>query len=237
MNEANDIVGNEKITNTVKDGLIKTVFKFDEDNKGEMMNIIQYTLLAVIPCLIILKATKSLVPEADDSKGSIEIVFEIVIQLTLMVMALYFVDKIIRYIPTYSKIPYLGSENFNVFLLPFVFLLLTMQTKLGNKVNILSERVVDIYQGNPELKKDNGSSTVTVSQPLAGQHQPSRSDVLDQNQLLPSNLNTTQMPAVCNQENFSGMYQNTTTPLQDAATPSMMEPMAANEGGGGFGSW
>lgn len=236
MDENGETLKEEK--SQIKKGFIKTVFNFDDENKADMMNIVQYTLLAVIPCLLILKVIKSFSPDADNSKGSIEIFIEIVIQLTIMVLALYFINKIIRYIPTLSKFPYLGDSNITGFLLPLVFLLLTMQTKLGHKVNILLERVVDTWNGNQDAKKPS-KEDIKVKQPLAGNHQASRADVLDQSQLLPSDNSSTQMPntiAPQGNPNFNAMYQNQTTPMPDAASPAA-EPMAANEGFGGFSSW
>ena len=49
-----------------------------------MFNLLQYMVLAIIPCVIILKAVRVLVPEEDESKGSIEIVAEIIAQIAFM---------------------------------------------------------------------------------------------------------------------------------------------------------
>ena len=86
----------EKATDVVKSvpndatGFFKTVFNFDEDSKAEMMNLLQYMVLAIIPCVIILKAVRVLIPEEDESKGTIEIVAEIIGQIAFMAIAMYF---------------------------------------------------------------------------------------------------------------------------------------------------
>ena len=39
--------------------LIKHVFNFDDDSKNEMMNIVQYSLLAVIPIVFLNKSSQN----------------------------------------------------------------------------------------------------------------------------------------------------------------------------------
>ena len=82
-------------------GFFQYVFNFDEDNKAALLNMIQYTILAIIPVLIILKITKHIIPEEDESKGSLEIVLESAGQIIIIMLAIWFTNKIINYIPTY----------------------------------------------------------------------------------------------------------------------------------------
>ena len=241
----------ENITETVKAvpsdslGFFKYVFNFDDENKCEMLNMGQYAVLAIIPVLIVLKVVKHIVPEEDESKGSLEIMAESLGQLLFIMCAIWFTNRMIRYVPTYSGCEY-GKFNATNFLLPFIIILATMQTKLGAKLNILLDRVVDRWEGNSEVPQQASSdkSVVRTSQPLAGQHQPSQADYQDHSQILPSNPQLTAMPQM-NQApqqlspqqspDFNQMYQNQVTPLQDAQTPSMsQEPMAANESFGGM---
>ena len=75
-----------------KPGFIKHVFNFDENSKAEILNIIQYSVLALIPVVIINKLMQRFVPEADDEKGSVEIVAEIlgqVIAMFLFILLIY----------------------------------------------------------------------------------------------------------------------------------------------------
>ena len=43
----------EKSTGINEDGFVKTVFPFDEDQKGLLLNIIQYSVLAIIPVVLL----------------------------------------------------------------------------------------------------------------------------------------------------------------------------------------
>ena len=200
-------------------------------------------------CNLILKAVKVAVPEEDDSKGSFEIVAECLAQVAFIILAIYFSDKAIRYVPTYSKCDYVKG-NILSFLLPFIILMLTMQTKLGAKINILLDRVMELWHGKSEDAVNVKSGNVKTTQPLAGQHQPSQADRRTDNMnLLPSTPGMTGMPTGVippqGGPDFNQMYQSAPTPMVNAHTPGqdmgMMDqgPMAANEigGFGGFSSW
>ena len=191
------------------------------------------------------KITKHIIPEEDESKGSLEIVLENAGQIILIMLAIWFTNKIINYIPTYSGEKYHAFNEIS-FIIPFMVILATMQTKLGAKFNILMERTVNIYKGTDKkaaaAPATNNNGGVRVTQPISmpPQHQPSQSDYLDRNQLLPSNLQLTAMPPQ-QAPDFNQMYQNQATSMPGAAMPAMMMdqgPMAANEAfGGGFSTW
>lgn len=230
-------------------GFVKYVFNMDEDSKCEMFNMVQYVILAFIPAILILKAVRVVIPEEDDSKGSIEIVAECLAQVSFIVLAIYFSDKAIRFIPTYSKCDYANGNILSI-LLPFVVLMLTMQTKLGAKINILVDRVLDLWHGRSEDAVRVVSNNVKTTQPLAGQHQPSQADNRQDNMnLLPSTPGMTGLPtgvmAPQQSPDFNQMYQSAPTPMVDAHTPGqenmmggmMQEPMAANSMGGSWSSW
>ena len=46
-------------SNSDGEGFVKTVFPFDDSQKESLLNIIQYTLLTIIPIVIILKLNNS----------------------------------------------------------------------------------------------------------------------------------------------------------------------------------
>ena len=221
-------------------GFVKYLFDIDEDNKDELMNMIQYAVISILPIVLILKAVKHFVPEEDENKGSLEILIETVGQIVFMTGMIWFSDRVIRFFPTYSGAKY-GPLAPTSFLLPFLLILSTMQTKLGAKINIIIDRTIDYLNGeNNQNQNQNQNQNVQVSKPIVGQHQPSQADVLDQNQLLPSNRDLTSIPSAQQSQtespDFNQMYQNTANPLQNAATPDQ-GPSAANEGGSAFGAW
>jgi len=233
-----------KVLSKSPEGFFKHMTNFDEESKCQVMNMLQYALLAIIPAVMILKAVKHLIPEEDESKGTLEIAAECLGQIGLLMITMWFSDRAIRWVPTYSSCEYGKFDPYSL-ILPLVVLMLTMQTKLGAKIGILIERAMEAWGGKQEdAVKQKASGKVIVSQPLAGQHYPSQADTLDQSQLLPSMPGMTGMPQQQSPD-FNQMYQNNPTPMPGAATPGegmgmMMDqgPMAANAAlGGSFSNW
>jgi hypothetical protein len=239
----------DKISDSVKSvqnesaGFFSYVFNFDSENKHRIINMLQYTLLTIIPVLLILRGIKHIIPEDDETKGSLEILAESVGQVILIMLAIWFTNKIIYYIPTYSGEEYPKFNEIS-FIIPFIIILATMQTKLGAKFNILIDRFTGAVFGrkneNKGQQQQQGQNVVRVSQPLAGQgqipvHQPSQADYLDRSQLLPSNPMMSSMPT-----KFPAQQLQQQQPTgQDMNNMYMQspEPMAANDGGGWGSTW
>lgn len=223
------------------------VFNFDSNNKANMLNLVQYIFIGIIPVVLTLKAIKAYIPEEDDQKGSLEISLEVSIQLFAIFFSIWFIDKIIRYVPTYSGVEYHKFNETN-FVLPLLIILVTMQTKLGSKINILVDRVMDQWNGNqnPYVGKTN-QANVKISQPIVtpGIHQISRADNLDNTlirpppQQMPAQNNVSMIDALPNMENNgtnNGLSSFQNQAIQNSFMDTM-EPMAANGAlGGAFGA-
>ena len=230
-------------------GFLKHVFNFDDDSKYDILNIIQYAMIALLPVIILNKSMSNYVPEADEKKSSVELSAEIIIQIIVMFIGLLMIHRVITFVPTYSGVKY---PDFNIvfIILAVLMITLSLQTKLGEKVSILFDRLMDLWNGTDSTKKKGKSGNVKVTQPIAGQQmggsitgqvmpqtQPTYTDGTSINSLPTSSSSTQQLP------NYDNMYKQQNTPLVNAATPGSMEgfqePMAANAvlGGGAFGSW
>ena len=88
------------------DGFIQTIFNFDDENRGEMMNLLQYTFISIIPLVLIVKLIERVIPEADNQKSSLEILVEVLGEIFIIFMGFYFTNKSILYLHTYSTIEY-----------------------------------------------------------------------------------------------------------------------------------
>ena len=225
-----------------KPGFFSYVFNFDDNNKNLLLNLFQYSFLTVPFVIIILKLVNYYTPEQDESKGTLVIVAEILASISTILLSIWFINKIIRYIPTYSKMEYAVFNETN-FIIPIFIILFTMQTKIGNKINILVERLVDLYDGKTNLKDDekDKKKDYKTTQPISQTpgHQPSRSDFLSQqptqapigqtqNQFA-KEVNQPNTQQMMPERNFNNAYMGPNTPLIDAS-----EPMAANEAFGGM---
>jgi len=242
-------------SNDSKKNFFKHVFNFDDDSKSEILNIIQYAIIAIIPVILLNKTMSKYVPEADDKKGSVEILAEIMIQTISMFLGLLIIHRIITYIPTYSGEIY---PEFNIIFIVLAVLMITMslQTKLGEKVGILFDRVSELWNGKTEKTKVvnvNGKNvTVKVTQPISGQNKQQQMQPAQQSQnmysdgtsisSLPMNSNPQAQYSMPPQKlpDYDNMYRQDTTPLVGASMPGQtesLEPMAANGVLGGFGSF
>ena len=217
-----------------KQGFFKHVFNFDEDSKAEMLNIIQYAVLALIPVVVLNKLMQRFVPEADEDKGSIEITAEVLAQVIVMFLVILIIHRIITFIPTYSGEKYTGFSVTNI-ILAMLVIILSLQTKLGEKVSILVDRIIELWEGPKDTKKGK-KGNVKVSQPIS-QNQMAMSQSLNSM----GSTSISSLPPVQTQQlpNYEQMYQQDSTPLVNAATPGMegFDPQPANGGGiGAFGS-
>jgi len=150
-----------------KPGFFKHVFNFNDDSKSEMMNIVQYAVLALIPVIMMNKAMQKYVPEADDEKGNVELLAEIVGQIIIMFLGILIIHRIITFIPTYSNQKYVDFSVTNI-ILAMLVIVLSLQTKLGEKVSIIVDRLMEVWDGPKDKKKGKkGQGSVKVSQPIS----------------------------------------------------------------------
>jgi len=223
-------------TSSGKPGFLKHVFNFNDESKSTMLNIIQYAVLAIIPVVLLNKLTQNYVPEADDDKSSLELTAEILAQIIVMFISILFIHRIVTYVPTYSGEKYADFDVTNI-VLAMLVILLSLQTKLGEKISILVDRLMELWEGKKDnKKKGNNSNQVKVSQPIS-QNQMAMNSALSNPVSGATSINS--LPTQQQLPDYNQMYQQDTTPLVGAATPGMesFEPMAANAvGGGAFGS-
>lgn len=230
----------EEVSKTVtKNTFIQHVFEFDDATKNELLNIGQYSVLVLVPVVALNKLMKYYIPEAEETKGSIELGFEIVGQVILLFIGLFYIHRIATFLPTYSGQEY---EQFNVHSIILVALLIvsSLHTKLGEKASILTERVIALWNGEESLNMSQQNKKMKkTSQPPVQSIQPNVHMPLAQSQpqpqgMPPQQINTVQQVALGGSEQQYAMPQQ--APVE---APEFMqnEIMAANEGvGSAFGS-
>ena len=159
------------------------VFSTTEDGKAEVFNVIQYASLGVVPAIILNKIIQKFVPEADLDKSSIELLVEIFLQILIMFCGIIVIHRTITYIPTYSNFKYEAMSLTNV-ILSFLVVILSIQSKLGIKTNIIYDRVLELWNGDNanDYKKKMVRKNVRVSEGMKSQHSVSQADNLDENE-------------------------------------------------------
>ena len=261
----NETVGQLHRSNAmaIPTNFVNYVFDFRPENRNQLLNLIQYTLIAFLPVILTLRLIKYTIPVDTDSKTTIEIALEVIAEVILIVLAIWFTNRIIQYIPTYSGTAY-PTNNGVGFIVPFVIILSTLQTKLGAKLNILIDRVSRMIKsepfvgnsGNENGGNGNGGGNGGNGGGNGGINTPMQPDYRDIAQLIPSNPAFSSMPTKYSSDgNNSGNSGNSGNGVNRGNSGNssnssnsnsnnmgggqeLGEPMAANDGGwSSSGAW
>lgn len=206
-----------------EESFISYMFHLSQKDKVELMNVGQYVVLAIIPLAILVHLMRNYLPHFDDSKGNVEIVIEVVLQVVLLFVVFWFIHRLIHYFPTYSGSSY-GSINLFHVVVPLMFVLLSLDTMLSQKVNLLLNRFL-VYVGLQKEMMTCGDENEEIVTPPSIQLPP------------PGPMDSSH-PQNTRQEtngvNYNQMYEKTTNKMVGAAQPPQnvyldQGPMAANE--------
>lgn len=213
-------------------GFFKYVLNFDQDGKAEFINTIQFALIAIIPVFLLNKSIQRVFPVLDEEKGSLEITMEVLGQILSMYLGLIVIKRAVYYIPTYSGTPY-PQVSIIYEILSSLMVVLSIQSKVGEKCNLLFERLVDSWSGvkkkeNKKKWSKTSNSSGSVSQPVS---QPPQMQMMTAGGFT-DGTSISQLPS----------YEERTSSQQSSAPmpPMIQEPMAASDalgGYGGFSSW
>ena len=228
-----------------KSGFFKSFFTLTKEEKAESLNFLQYTILAIIPIVVLVRMNQLIWPAADEKKGSIELLAEVLGEVLFTGVVVFIVYRLIDFIPTYSGVPLKGINMLSivtVFMLTLPWYDTT--SNLGTKVKYLHTRIderLPAFFGIEKNKTKKTESTnnngnnggLQIAQPT---HESSRADYLGAHDRLSTGDGQQQ-----NYPSFDKMYQQNPPSIQQSAPQEMMqnrmEPSAANESlGGAFGS-
>lgn len=228
-------------TDASKKDFIRYMFYLEDDSKSELMNTFQFSLMSLLPIIVVSKIVDKYVPKSDDTKTIVELSAEIVIQTIVLITSVFLTIRLVKYFPTYSGVDYSKINEICV-ILPLLFTVCMFDDILVEKINCVSNRLVNLWEGNSsdiqpsskpvntngkatdvKTKATNNSNSITVPS-SAVNHQMPTIDSSATNQSL-----SQQLP------NYNNMYQQDSNA---AATIDDLEPMAANDSfGGGLGSF
>jgi hypothetical protein len=212
-----------------KVSFISHVFSTTEEGKAEIMNAAQYGLMGIIPVVLLNKLVQKFIPDADPDKNSLEIIVEVLIQTIIMLSGIVFIHRMITYIPSYSGFKYEMLNITNV-ILAFLIIVLSLQTKIGLKMNILLDRVMEMYNGPSAESMENMKKKGKTH----SGHSPSQADNLDDSQVQGGVFPPAPVPTV--RQPQTEPFAN--TGMQAPAMQESFGPMAANAAlGNAFGAF
>ena len=214
----------DPVTEVVKDEgtkkltFLSHVFCTTEKGKAEMFNTIQYASMGLIPVILLNKLIQRLIPEADAGKSSLELLVEIFLQIIIIFGGIVLIHRTITFLPTFSEIPY---EPFavNNAILTFLVILLSIQSKMGLKSNILYDRSLDMWNGTSGDEKPHKRPRTQES--MVSQHNSSQADNFDEG---PAGV-FPPLPMSTNRGNSS-------LPMQQQQTQQQQQQYASRGGGG-----
>lgn len=236
--------------NKSTDGFVTRVMDFDSDTKHNVINAIQLIMFATIPVALIDMLTKHLFSNSNPgSKGSVELLAEMVIQLCTTILLASVASKIIYAIPTYSGADYQPLNYVNLSLGYLITGFALNHSNITDKFLVIMSRVNESWSGKkPDHVNDKKKNNVSVSKPISGTsrhpptHQNSRADVRESggNSMTPPivpNGSPGPPPSFHNEESQNqNMYGGPENSIVGADFPAQ-EPMAANMALGGFSNW
>jgi len=182
---------------------VSHVFNFEQDGRNEMVNIMQYTVLAIIFISLLNRAIQDYIPDVDKDKGNLVIFFEISMQCIILFIGILFIHRIITFIPTISGSKY-ADQNVIAVILPTLIVLLSI-SKLGEKVSILFDR----FSSTPPAKPQTQTQTQPSFLPKSG---------------------STANPVNSPEPDFNTMFSGPTNPLQAQTETFEPMPMSSNFG-------
>jgi len=189
-------------------------FIFNYDTKETIVNITQFSFIAFIPIVLLVKGL-NIIPEANDKKGVLENMFEIMLHLIILIVGSVIITKFALYFKPFSGTPY---PEFTLYpmIISLIIVGLSFQTKLSEKVFNVKEKIFNKI--NPQQTQPTQNTQTQMSQ-------MTQMPQMQQMQTMPQQ-NTPQKQQL---PNYNQMYEN--QPIDPIS-----EPFASNLLGGSFGS-
>jgi len=222
----------------LNEGFVSHMTRFDDTIKGELMNIVQYTSLGIVPVLLLNKIVNAVFPELDEDKASWELGAEVLGQLFVMFVGVFYVHRLVTFVSPYSGHDY-PTVSIIMTILPILMLLLSIQSKISSKSNVLYHRLM-VLLGQEEEDAAPVSKQpeqyFRVSQPIASHPSVSGTHPVNEGGHPQMREGMASMGPIPQQQM---VHEQVAPPPQ--MPQQMPEPQSylqpANEIGGGFSSW
>ena len=143
-------------------GFFEYMTTFTTNEKNQVLNLLQYGGLSVLPLLVVLKVLKLYMPVDDPYKSSPELLLEVLVQIFFILVMFFFIHKMVVYLPTYSKLDYDSFSLLSV-ILPLLFIMFALDTRLSEKTNTLFNRLlsfVGVQESFVDRESENTSEEV-----------------------------------------------------------------------------
>lgn len=199
-----------------------TFFNFVvQQPKDDLANLIQYAIMMLIPAVIVVYGTTEFMDPLAPDATIVQLGLEIVASIVAATAVIYFANRMIIYVPTWSGVPY-NDVNLLGAIIPTIVVLVGMgwyngnqhSRTLGARISELVDRALN--QANPPKKQATQPKTPEEKYPAAG---PPPAQATSVNKSGDDHQTNVQQPV----PDFNAMYQG--------AAGSNIEPFSFNSGG------
>jgi hypothetical protein len=226
-------------------GFFNHMFNLKKGEKAEIYNVLQYSVLALLPLIVLIRINQNLWPKSSPDKGSIELLAEMSGEIIFTCLIVFVVFRVIDYIPTFSGEP---LKCINILtIITAVIIGLPWYDKDSNIANKAKELHRRINSNLPEflsatLDDQSDSKSKKKDKKIVSQHQPSRAD---QPILPPPRVSSLQDPSPMGNYNMNPpmvppakeSFENPQA-VESPLAPAQPQLQAANEVlGSAFSSW
>lgn len=115
----------DSIKPVTNQGFFSYVFKLSKFKQEDLLNVMQYTALSILPIMLFLYYTKKYFPSITHEDSSLYLFTLTFVELIFMIVGIFFIDRIINFIPTFSGKYYEVINLTNVILIFVIFMLIT----------------------------------------------------------------------------------------------------------------
>jgi hypothetical protein len=138
----------EDIKPITNQGFFSYVFKLSKFKQADLLNFIQYSALSIVPFIILYYYIKKYSPKITYQSSSLYILLDTFVTMMLFIVGIFFIDRIVNYIPTISGKYYdvINLTNISVIL---VMILLIVRAGYMERTSIL------LYRFDRWFKLDN----------------------------------------------------------------------------------
>ena len=127
------------IDSTTNGGFFSYVFKLSKFKQADLLNFVQYSSLSIIPVLILYYLIKKFSFRCTYADSSLYIISITLLPIVLFVIGIYFIDRLINFIPSFSGKYYDVINLTNISIL-IIIILLTSRGGYQERTSILLYR-------------------------------------------------------------------------------------------------
>jgi hypothetical protein len=115
----------DEIKPITNQGFFSYVFKLSKFKQADLLNFIQYSTISIIPFIIIYFYIKKYSPSITYESSTLYIIFVTFISILLFIVGIFFIDRIVNFIPTISGKYYDIINLTNISIILIIILLIT----------------------------------------------------------------------------------------------------------------